>query len=112
MRVRTPFDRKPDAWAHADQLAQAVDLDMTRYWSPTVASYLGRVTKARIGEAVREAVSDETAERISSLKKPDMASEAEALLAGKGWLPSLLRAPVPAEPEVPAEAPVLTEEAA
>ena len=110
--VRTPFDRKPAAWAHADRLAQAVDLDMTGYWTPTVTSYLGRVTKARITEAVREAVSDEAAERIGGLKKPDMASEAEALLAGKGWLPSLLRGPVSIEPEVHAEAPVLTEEAA
>ncbi len=95
--VRTPFDRKPGAWAHADRLAEAVDLDMTGYWSATVGSYLGRVTKARIGEAVREAVSQDAAERIGSLKKPDMAAEAEALLAGKGWLPSLLRAPVPAK---------------
>lgn len=110
--VRTAFDRKPGAWAHADRLAEAVDLDMTGYWSPTVASYLGRVTKARIGEAVREAVSDEAAERIGGMKKPDMASEAEALLAGKGWLPSLLRAPVPVESEVQSEAPSLTEEAA
>ena len=110
--VRTPFDRKPGAWAHADRLANAVDLDMTGYWSATVGSYLGRVTKARIGEAVREAVSDEAAERIGGMKKPDMASEAEALLAGKGWLPSLLRAPVPVEPEGHAEPSVLTEEAA
>ena len=92
----------------ADRLAEAVGLDMTGYWSATVASYLGRVTKARIGEAVREAVSDEAAERIGGMKKPDMASEAEALLAGKGWLPSLLRAPVPVEPEVQSEAPSLT----
>ncbi len=110
--VRAPFDRKPGAWAHADQLAQAVDLDMTGYWTPTVASYLGRVTKAKIGEAVREAVSDEAAERIGGLKKPDMASEAEALLAEKGWLPSLLRAPAPMDVEVQSEAPSLTEEAA
>lgn len=110
--VRAPFDRKPGAWAHADRLAQAVDLDMTGYWAATVASYLGRVTKARIGEAVREAVSEEAAERIGGFKKPEMASEAEALLAGKGWLPSLLRAPVPVEPEVQSEAPGLTEEAA
>ncbi|MDP3115943.1 MAG: ParB/Srx family N-terminal domain-containing protein [Phenylobacterium sp.] len=110
--VRTPFDRKPAAWAHADRLAEAVGLDMTGYWTPTVTSYLGRVTKARITEAVREAVSDEAAERISGLKKPDMASEAEALLVGKGWLPSLLRAPIPVELEVHAEAPVLTEQAA
>lgn len=110
--VRTSFDRKPAAWAHADRLAQAVDLDMTGYWSATVGSYLGRVTKARIGEAVREAVSDEAAERIGGMKKPDMASEAEALLAEKGWLPSLLRAPIPVEAEAQAEVPVLTEEAA
>jgi ParB family chromosome partitioning protein len=57
-------------------------------------------------------VSDEAAERIGGMKKPDMASEAEALLAGKGWLPSLLRAPVPVEAEVQSEAPGLTEEAA
>lgn len=110
--LRTPFDRKPGAWAHADRLAQAVDLDMTGYWSATVGSYLGRVTKARISEAVREAVSDEAAERIGGMKKPDMASEAEALLAGKGWLPGLLRAPVPVEPEVHAQPSVLSEEAA
>jgi ParB family chromosome partitioning protein len=112
--VRVPFDRKPGAWAHADRLAEVVDLDMTGYWTPTVTSYLGRVTKGRIAEAVREAVSDEAAERIGGLKKPDMASEAEALLAGTGWLPSLLRKTVPAaaEPEVQPEAPSLTEEAA
>ncbi|MEW5684642.1 MAG: ParB N-terminal domain-containing protein [Pseudomonadota bacterium] len=112
--VRAPYDRRPGAWAHADRLAEAVDLDMTGYWSPTVASYLGRVTKGRIAEAVREAVSEDAGARIEGLKKPDMAAEAEALLAGTGWLPSLLRrpVPVPGEPEVPAEAPLLTEEAA
>jgi ParB family chromosome partitioning protein len=112
--VRVPFDRKPGAWAHADRLAEAVDLDMSGYWTPTVASYLGRVTKARIAEAVREAVSEAAAERIGGLKKPDMASEAEALLAGKGWLPSLLRRPEPVQPEreAPSEAPSLADEAA
>lgn len=110
--VRAPFDRRPGAWAHADRLAEAVGLDMRGYWTPTVASYLGRVTKARIAEAVREAVSPDAAERISSLKKPDMAAEAEALLAGKGWLPSLLRAPEPVAGEVCSEARCLTEKAA
>jgi ParB family chromosome partitioning protein len=89
--VRSPFDRKPGAWAHADRLAEALNLDMAAYWTATVASYFGRVTKARIAEAVGEAVSEEAAERIAGLKKPDMAAEAEALLAGKGWLPPLLR---------------------
>jgi len=112
--VRSPFDRRPGAWTHADRLAVAVDLDMTAYWTPTVASYLGRVTKGRIAEAVREAVSESAAERIGGLKKPEMASEAEALLAGTGWLPVLLRKPEPVQPKpvVQAEASNLTEEAA
>ena len=89
--VQSPMARRPGAWAHADALAEAVGLDMTTTWAPTAASYLGRVTKARIAEAVREAVSEDAAERIAELKKPDMAEAAEQLLAGTGWLPPLLR---------------------
>jgi len=88
---------------HADALAQAVSLDMTASWSATQDSYFGRVTKARIAEAVGEAVSAEAAERIGGLKKPDMAREAEAQVAGTGWLPSLLRTPVAAPAEVASE---------
>jgi ParB family chromosome partitioning protein len=112
--VRAPFDRRPAAWAQADRLAEATSLDMTAYWTPTAASYLGRVTKGRIAEAVSEAVSPEAAERISGLKKPEMATEADALLRGTGWLPSLLRGPVAmvAEPDIQAEAPHLTDQAA
>ena len=100
--VRSPFDRKPGAWAHADRLAEALNLDMRTYWTATAASYFGRVTKARIAEAVREAVSEEAAARIEGLKKPEMAAEAETLVAGKGWLPPILRT---AEPVSPSEAP-------
>ena len=40
----------------ADRLARAVNLDMVEAgWRPTVENYLGRVTKSRILEAVREA---------------------------------------------------------
>jgi len=51
--VRNWEDRAA-ALAHADALALAVDLDMTAYWAATPRSYLGRVTKARIGEAVAQ----------------------------------------------------------
>jgi ParB family chromosome partitioning protein len=62
-------------------------------WSPTVDNYLGRVTKARILKAVREAKGEAQAERIAHLKKGEMAAEAERLLAGTGWLPEPLRTP-------------------
>ena len=60
-------------------------------WRPTVDNYLGRVTKPRILEAVREAKGEQSAQLIDHLKKADMAKEAERLLDGTGWLPEPLR---------------------
>ncbi|GAJ29069.1 ParB/RepB/Spo0J family partition protein [Acidomonas methanolica] len=87
--------------ARAGRLATALRLDLAEAgWQPTVENYLGRVTKARILEAVREARGAEAADRIAHLKKGDMAREAERLLEGSGWLPEALRTkglPVPSE---------------
>jgi ParB family transcriptional regulator, chromosome partitioning protein len=93
--IKLPWERRPRAIAAADQLAEAVSLDMTGYWRPTVRSYLGRVTKARILEAVCEGVSSEAAERMAGMKKADMAEAAEQLLAPTDWLPPLLRTAKP-----------------
>jgi ParB family chromosome partitioning protein len=78
--------------AHAAMLAREVALDMTAYWQPTAGSYFGRVSKERIVQAVREGVSEQAAQGIARLKKPAMAAAAETALAGKNWLPALLRA--------------------
>lgn len=84
--VRTRLDQ-------ADVLARAVGLDLVQAgWRPTVDNYLGRVTKPRILEAVREARGESSAQLIDHLKKADMAKEAERLLDGSGWLPEPLRA--------------------
>jgi ParB family transcriptional regulator, chromosome partitioning protein len=91
--VKLPWERKPRAMATADRLAEAVSLDMTGYWRPTVRTYFGRITKARILEAVREGVGHEAADRMVDMKKPDMAEAAEQLLAATGWLPALMRTP-------------------
>lgn len=81
-----------DRLKRADRLASALSLDMVEAgWQPTVENYLGRVTKARILQAVQEARGNEAAARIAHLKKPDMAREAERLLEGSGWLPEALR---------------------
>jgi len=83
--------------ARADRLAAALRLDPVEAgWTPTVDNYLGRVTKARILQAVREGRGEQAAQMIAHLKKPDMAREAERLLEGFGWLPDALRAGVPA----------------
>ena len=83
------------AMAHADSLARDVGLDMTAYWQPGAANYLTRVSKERILEALREGGTGDV-ETVARLKKPAMAEAAEKLLAGKGWLPALLRQPAAA----------------
>ena len=78
--------------SQADRLARATGLDMVATgWRPTVGNYLGRVTKPRILEAVREGAGERAAQLIGHLKKGDMAKEAERLLADTGWLPEPLR---------------------
>ena len=75
-----PYNRRPRALAHADRLAEALNLDMVAAgWSPTVDNYLGRVTKARILSAVREAKGDGQAQLIDHLKKGEMAEKAQEL---------------------------------
>jgi ParB family chromosome partitioning protein len=88
------YNRKPRALEHADRIAQAVDLDMVAAgWTPTIDTYFGRVTKARILAAVREAKGARAGDRIEHLKKGEMAEQAQTLLAGSGWLPEPLRTP-------------------
>ncbi len=92
--VFEPWNRRPRALAHADRIAEAVSLDIVAAgWSPTVDNYFGRVTKARIVEAVREAKGETAAQLIEHLKKAEMAERAQELLAGSGWLPEPLRTP-------------------
>lgn len=101
--LRLPWDRKPRSLQTADRLATALALDVAKDWTPTVDSYLGRVTKAHITAAVAEGVSEEAAARIADMKKPDMAQSAEQLLAGTGWLPATLRTAQPTPEPVEAD---------
>ncbi|TCU15566.1 ParB/RepB/Spo0J family partition protein [Rhizobium laguerreae] len=90
--VIEPWNKRTRAIAHADQLASSIGFDMVEAgWTTTADNYLGRVTKAHILQAVREAKGDQAAELIGHLKKADMAREAERLMTGCGWLPEPLR---------------------
>jgi len=83
----------------ASALAQAVGLDMHPWWTPTAEGYFAHVSKAKAIEAV-QVFAPEHAARLAKLKKNDLASEAERLAVGTGWLPVMLRAAVQ---EAPAE---------
>ncbi|KQX34008.1 DNA-binding protein [Devosia sp. Root436] len=110
--VHEAWNRRPRALVHADQLADAVDLDMAPRWKPTVDTFLGRVTKARILQAVGEAKGQRAADRIAHLKKGEMATEAETLLVDTGWLPDPLRRPGQTAAEVAVDSAPAVEETA
>ena len=71
-------------------VAAAARLDMTEWWTPTVETYFGRVTKAQIGLAVTEAGAGPF---NTEGKKAEVAAAAARLVAGTGWLPAMLRSP-------------------
>jgi ParB family chromosome partitioning protein len=101
--VRGKQDRRDcPRLANADELGAALGLDMAVWWEPTKERYLGRVPKALILDAVAEGVSKQTAENLAMLKKDELATRAATKLAGKGWLPALLRSPAPVHHEVEA----------
>ncbi|MBH2009861.1 MAG: ParB N-terminal domain-containing protein [Xanthomonadaceae bacterium] len=73
------------------ELAQAVGLDMAAWWKPTAEGYFKHVSKAVILDAVGEFAPD-SVNRLGKLKKADIASEAERLVNGTGWMPAIFKA--------------------
>ena len=57
-----------------NQLAEALDFNMARHWSPTVENFFGRVNKTAIQAAVTEATGEAAARKLDGLKKPVMAA--------------------------------------
>ena len=78
------------------ELAQAVGLDMAAWWKPTNEGYFRHVPKAAILEAV-EQYAPAHVTRLAKLKKADIASEAERLADGTGWMPAIFKAEGPQE---------------
>ncbi|MGC6857176.1 ParB N-terminal domain-containing protein [Pseudomonas aeruginosa] len=90
----------PRATTHqrGEELAQAVGLDMAAWWKPTAEGYFKHVSKAAILDAVGE-YAPEQVNRLAKLKKAEIASEAERLADGTGWMPAVFQTGVHTEPE-------------
>lgn len=71
--------------------ARALALDMSEWWTPDGANYLARVPKALREAAVAEGAGQEAAGALKGLKKDACIQRSGELLAGKGWLPQMLR---------------------
>ncbi|TBR12529.1 MAG: ParB/RepB/Spo0J family partition protein [Rugosibacter sp.] len=76
--------------APGEVLAQAVGLDMAAWWKPTAEGYFSHISKAVILEAVQQ-FAPQHVTRLAKLKKADIASEAERLAEGTGWMPAMFK---------------------
>ena len=75
----------------ADDIAEAVGLDMADWWEPTAEGYLKHVSKAQIVQALKEAGPDLTEGGVADMKKDVLVVKAASRLAGRRWLPMSLR---------------------
>jgi len=76
---------------HAGQVAVALQLDMTAWFTPTAENYFSRVSKPQVLEALLEARQQPPAPAWEKLKKAELATLAERELSATRWLPKLLR---------------------
>lgn len=70
------------------ELHQALDLNLTHWWTPTAENYFGRVRRDQVLEALKEIGEAET---YALAKKRELAAIAERRITGTGWLPKPLR---------------------
>lgn len=75
----------------ADAVAEAVELDMSQWWSATSTSYLQHIPKTKVIEAVEAGAGKKEAGPLSAMKKDTLIATAEQKLAGTGWLPKILQ---------------------
>lgn len=89
--VKDKHDFRKKQRAHADVLAQALNLDMTMYFEATAESYFNHLTRDGIEAALTEIKGPDFASGIARMKKAEAAAYAEAQTTGTAWLPTPLR---------------------
>lgn len=77
---------------HADQLAEALSLDMAAHWKPTAEGFFARLTKPQLASVLTEAGHTDVAAFVATAKKVEGANRAGEVLGTTSWLPSPLRA--------------------
>lgn len=89
--VKDKYDYRKTQRAHAEVLADALDLEMTTYFEATAESYFSHLTRDGIEAALTEIQGPDFASGIGRMKKAEAAAYAEAQTKGTAWLPSPIR---------------------
>lgn len=94
--MKAKHDQSRSRLANVEQIAVAVGLDMAACWTPD-AAFLGRLSKTGIAEVLVEAGCLTQTRAIEKASKVEAVAIAEKQLAGRGWLPAVLRTSSSAE---------------
>lgn len=89
--VKDKYDFRKTQRAHAEMLADALDLDMTNYFEATAESYFNHLTRDGIEAALVDIKGPNFASGVGRMKKAEAAAFAEAQTKGTAWLPSPIR---------------------
>jgi ParB family chromosome partitioning protein len=88
--IKAKHDQSRSRLENVEQIAVAVSLDMGAYWTAD-AAFLNRLSKAGIAEVLIEAACAAQTRAIEKAPKAEAVAAAEKQLAGKSWLPAVLR---------------------
>ncbi|MBV8227918.1 MAG: hypothetical protein JO232_22315, partial [Verrucomicrobia bacterium] len=90
--VQLPHQRTDEGHlGAANALSKALELDMANWWAPTAENYFQRIKKDQILAAIKDVSGLPVPDRLTSMKKSDLAQEAEASVKGTRWLPPVMR---------------------
>jgi ParB family chromosome partitioning protein len=73
------------AAADGASVAEAVALDMRRWWKPTADAYFKAVTKPVMLKAIEDVTGEKDGGALALLKKAELAKHAESVVEAAGW---------------------------
>ncbi len=85
-----------DGVSQMDEIAQSAGVDMASKWQPSVA-FFERVSKPTLLKILSEQCGKGAADNCTGMKKTDLALAMADRLAGKDWLPLVLKIAAPVE---------------
>ncbi|MET4365975.1 ParB family chromosome partitioning protein [Bradyrhizobium sp. LB8.2] len=88
--VRTKF---PEArkMQNVEEIAAALNLDMTKHWEPKADGFIGRMKKSQMVQALKQAGKADAAFNVEKMKRDAAVKATATALEGTGWLPAMLK---------------------
>jgi len=88
VKQKFPEERKMRS---VEQIAAALNLNMTEHWEPKADGFVGRMKKSQMVQALKDVNLPDVAFDVEKMKRDAAVKATATALAGTGWLPAMLR---------------------